>query len=230
MARGQAKSEMPAKPGSRAKSSAQEKSAPAKSGRRDGQDAIALLTEDHKAVQAMFKAFVKLQEEDGSDEEKAELVQQTCAALTVHTQIEEEIFYPQVREAIDDSDLLDEAEVEHATAKDLIEQLEVMEPGDELYDARFTVLGEYVNHHIKEEQDELFPEVRAAKMDLAALGAELADRKKELLAELSLESDTAEDADDDDDEDDDDDDANDSDDEDEDDDDEAEDEGDKAGR
>ncbi len=193
MAKGQAKSEMPA---TRSKSSSESKS---KSTSKGGQDAIALLTEDHKKVQAMFKAFEKLKEDEASEEEKGEIVQQTCQELTVHAEIEEEIFYPAARAALDDEgdDLLDEAEVEHATAKDLVEQLEVMEPGDELYDAKFTVLGEYINHHIKEEQDELFPKVRKADVDLQALGAELAERKQELMAELGAESDEDEDEEDD---------------------------------
>ncbi len=200
MAKGQAKSEMPATSAGRSKSSRQSKSKPTNKG---GQDAVALLTEDHKKVQAMFKAFEKLKDDEASDEERAEIVQQTCQELTVHAQIEEEIFYPAVREALDDEDddLVDEAEVEHATAKDLIEQLEVMEPGDELYDAKFTVLGEYVNHHIKEEQDELFPKVRKTDIDIQELGAELAERKQELMAEMGVESDEGEDEEDDEDED-----------------------------
>jgi hemerythrin-like domain-containing protein len=200
MAKGQAKSEMPATSAGRSKSSSQSKS---KSASKGGQDAIALLTEDHKKVLAMFKAFKKLKEDEASDEEKAEIVQQTCHELTVHAEIEEEIFYPAARASLDDGDLVDEAEVEHATAKDLIEQLEVMEPGDELYDAKFTVLGEYINHHIKEEQDELFPKVRKTDLDLQELGAELAERKQELMAELGAESGEEEDDDDDDDDDDD---------------------------
>jgi hypothetical protein len=194
MAKGQAKSEMPATSAGRSKSSSQSKS---KSSSKGGQDAIALLIEDHKKVQAMFKAFEKLKEDEASDEEKAEIVQQTCQELTVHTEIEEEIFYPAARNALDeeDADLIDEAAVEHASAKDLIEQLEVMEPGDELYDAKFTVLGEYVNHHVKEEQDELFPKVRKTDLDLQELGSELSERKQELMAELGAESDEEEDED-----------------------------------
>lgn len=196
MAKGQAKSEMPASAG-RSKSSSESKP---KSASKGGKDAIALLIEDHKKVQAMFKAFEKLKEDEASEEEKGEIVRQTCQELTVHAEIEEEIFYPAARAALDDedADLLDEAAVEHATAKDLIEQLKVMEPGDELYDAKFTVLGEYINHHVKEEQDELFPTVRKTDIDLPALGAELSERKKELMAELGAESDEDEDEDEDD--------------------------------
>jgi ribosomal protein S15P/S13E len=150
-------------------------------------DAIALLTADHKAVQKIFKEFEKLKQHDGSDEEKAELVTRACRELTIHAQIEEEIFYPAIREGIEDDDLMDEAEVEHASAKDLIAQLESMEPGDDLYDAHFTVLGEYINHHVKEEQDEMFPKAKKAKLDLKALGEHLAQHKKELRAKLGMD-------------------------------------------
>jgi hypothetical protein len=148
------------------------------------QDALVLLTDDHKTVQKLFKDYEKLTENDADEEEKAALAKQICMELAVHAQIEEEIFYPAVRDAIEETDLLDEAEVEHASAKDLIAQLGAMAPGDALYDAKVTVLGEYVNHHVKEEQDEMFPKVRKAKLDTAALGAELLQRKQELQAAL----------------------------------------------
>ena len=163
------------------------KTTPAKATRNTGTNAITLLTQDHKAVQKIFKEFDKLKENGGSDEEKSELVIRACLELTVHAQIEEEIFYPAVRAGIDDEDLMDEADVEHASAKDLIAQLESMEPGDDLYDARFTVLGEYINHHVQEEQDEMFPKAKKAKLDLTALGEEMWLRKQELRAELGLE-------------------------------------------
>ncbi|MBA2689572.1 MAG: hemerythrin domain-containing protein [Burkholderiales bacterium] len=149
-----------------------------------GQDAISLLMDDHKKVQKLFKEFEKLEED--AEEEKGELARQICAELTIHAQVEEEIFYPAAREAIDESDLLDEAEVEHASAKELIAQIESMEPGDELYDAKVRVLGEYINHHVKEEQDEMFPKAKKAKMNLAALGEELLQRKQELQTEMGL--------------------------------------------
>src|SRR3954471_1990070 len=134
-------------------------------------DAIELLKHDHKEVQKIFKEFEKSKDEM-DDAQKGEIVRKCCMELKIHTQLEEEIFYPAAREAIEDEELLDEAEVEHAAAKQLIGELEQMEPGEEMYDARFTVLGEYVNHHIKEEEggDGIFAEVKKAKLDVDELG------------------------------------------------------------
>lgn len=151
-----------------------------KSAPKGAKDAIALLIEDHQEVKKLFKDFEKLMKEDGSDNEKAALVDKICNALTIHAQVEEEIFYPAVRAAIDDDDLMDEAYVEHAGAKDLIAQLEDMKPGDDHYDAKVTVLGENIDHHVKEEHDEMFPKARKAKVDMAGLGAQIMQRKKEL--------------------------------------------------
>jgi len=156
-----------------------------KTNRTTGEDAIALLTADHKAVKALFKQFEALSEQDDADEEKAALVARICDEITIHAQVEEEIFYPAVREAIDDDDLMDEADVEHASAKELIAQLEAANPGDDQYDAKVTVLGEMIDHHVKEEEGEMFPKARKA-VDVEALGAELAARKAELAGELGL--------------------------------------------
>jgi len=147
-------------------------------------DAIGMLIADHKKVQKAFKDFEKLKE-GGSKRGRSDIVRQTCADLTVHTMIEEEIFYPAARKAIKDMDVMDEATVEHAGAKELIAQLESMQPGDDLYDAKFTVLGESVNHHIREEQNEMFPKVRKTKLDLNALGEQMAQRKAELESQIS---------------------------------------------
>ena len=149
-------------------------------------DAIELLMQDHKEVKAMFSAFKKLKESEDADEEKADLVQQICTALTIHATIEEEIFYPAVRAGIDDDDLMDEADVEHAGAKDLIAQLEAASPGDDHYDAKVTVLGEQIDHHVKEEEGEMFPKAKKA-IDTKAIGAELAARKAELASEMGME-------------------------------------------
>lgn len=140
-------------------------------------DAIKLLKDDHKDVKGMFKNYEKL-EDDG---DKQALADKICLALTVHTRIEEEIYYPAVRSAIDDDDLLDEAEVEHASAKALIAEIKAMKAGDPLFDAKVTVLGEYVAHHVAEEETEMFPESRGSELDLKALGAQLAKRKAELM-------------------------------------------------
>ena len=153
------------------------------------EDAITLLTADHAKVKKLFKEFVDLKEEDGSAEDKSALVTLICHELKVHTEIEEEIFYPAVRKAIDDGGLMDEALVEHAGAKELIAQLEEMSPDDELYDAKVTVLGEQIQHHVKEEEGEMFPKARKAKLDSEALGVQMAERKAELMAET--ESDEA---------------------------------------
>jgi len=149
-------------------------------------DAIELLTADHKEVKQLFKDYDKLVESEAEDEDKQALAAEICAMLSVHTMVEEEIFYPAAREGIDQQDLLDEAEVEHASAKELIAQIEGMEPSEPLYDAKVKVLGEYVNHHVKEEEGEMFPAVKKAKLDLDALGAEMAERKQALLAEMGM--------------------------------------------
>lgn len=149
-------------------------------------DAIDLLTADHKSVKALFEKFKKLTEQEGAEDEKAEVVQRICSELTIHATIEEEIFYPAVREGIDDEDLMDEADVEHASAKDLIAQLESAGPEDDHYDAKVTVLGEMIDHHVKEEEGEMFPKARKA-IDVHEIGAELAARKAELAADVEVE-------------------------------------------
>jgi hemerythrin-like domain-containing protein len=147
-------------------------------------DAIALLKSDHQAVDAAFKALDTVKD-DAEPEEIGEIVQKVCAMLTVHAQIEEEIFYPAMRDGVDDvDDLLNEADVEHGTVKDLIARLERMDPSDEMYTANATVLAEYVKHHVKEEEGELFPKAAKSDLDLDALGAELAARKQELESAL----------------------------------------------
>jgi hemerythrin-like domain-containing protein len=113
------------------------------------------------------------------------LADKICLALKVHTQIEEELFYPPAREKTGDGDLIDEAIVEHTGAKTLIAQIEAMQPGQPLYDARMKVLAEQVRHHVEEEETELFPEVRETKLNLDTLGAKLAARKAELMVLLA---------------------------------------------
>ena len=145
------------------------------------QDAIELLTSQHDEVKALFEKFDELG--DRATTSKKKLANEICEQLIMHTQIEEEILYPALRAASKDmADMLDEATVEHASAKDLISQIQEMEPGDDLYDAKVTVLGEYIEHHVEEEEDEMFPKVRKLTLDLDALGAEMAARRDELLA------------------------------------------------
>lgn len=144
-------------------------------------DAVALLVADHREVEKYFADFEKAR----SDKRKKELADKICLALKVHTQIEEESFYPASREYLDDEDIVDEAVVEHASAKDLIAQIESMNPGDELYDAKVKVLGEMIEHHVEEEEKEYFPQVKKTDMDLQGLGEQMAARKAELMAEMS---------------------------------------------
>ncbi len=137
--------------------------------------ASALLHEDHVRVQEMFKEYRKA---DAS--RKQELARSICSELKVHTRIEEELFYPSLRDAAGDTAMLDEAEVEHASAKQLIKEIESMQPDDRLYDAKITVLGEYVNHHIREEEKEIFPQAKKSGIDNAEMADQLRQRKQEL--------------------------------------------------
>ena len=146
------------------------------------QDAIAMLTEEHREVSDMFEQFENLS--DRAKATKAKLTEKICNALIAHTTIEEEIFYPAVREAVKDEDMIDEAVVEHASAKDLIQQLQEMNPEDDLYDAKVKVLGEQIDHHVKEEEEEMFEKARKSGLDLIALGQEMAQRKQEIIATM----------------------------------------------
>ena len=161
------------------------RTASAKGAKREPTDAIAMLTADHKEVKALFKEYDALAAKAGDAQQRQAIAAQICLKLTVHATVEEELFYPAAREALGkDDDLIDEADVEHATAKDLIAQIEGSSPDEDLYDAKVKVLGEYIDHHVKEEEGEIFPKVKKAKLDTAAIGLEIADRKAELLAEL----------------------------------------------
>ncbi len=153
-------------------------------------DAIEMLISDHRKVEKLFKEYEKLVEE-GSYNEKEALAATICAELTIHTQIEEEIFYPAARDILDEEDLVDEAIVEHASAKDLIAQLAEMSPDDDLYDAKVKVLSELVEHHVEEEEDEMFPKLKKAKLDTRALGPQMADRKQQLAEDLGVADEAA---------------------------------------
>jgi hemerythrin superfamily protein len=152
-------------------------------------DAIELLKQDHKEVDGLFKEFEKL-EEDG-EEAVEQVIATACTELKIHDKIEMEIFYPAVREAAEKEeveDLLDEAEVEHSTVRQLIQTIEGMGAGEEKRNAHFTVLMEYVKHHVKEEEKEMFPKVKQLKeLDLEALGREMKERKAELMAEMGVD-------------------------------------------
>ncbi|WP_426077692.1 hemerythrin domain-containing protein [Janthinobacterium sp. PSPC3-1] len=143
-------------------------------------NAISLLMKDHKNVKALFAQYEGLS--DRSFATKKKLADQICHELTVHTQVEEEIFYPAVRRPIHDGDLMDEAVVEHASAKELIAQILAMDPSEDLYDAKVTVLSEQIEHHVKEEEGDMFPKVRKTGVDLDALGEQMAARKEQLAA------------------------------------------------
>ena len=153
------------------------------------QDAVAKLKSDHDEVRKLFDQYEK-NKNKMSAEEKEDLVDTICGELIVHAQIEEELFYPAVRALADQKldELLDEAEVEHNGAKDLIAQLEDATPEEPLYDAKVTVLGEYIKHHAGEEEDQMFPKVRKAKdLDLDDLGNQLRERADTLKQELGLD-------------------------------------------
>jgi len=144
-------------------------------------DAVDLLTDDHLEVGALFKQYEKLMKKSAPAGQRQPLAARICAMLTAHTTIEEEIFYPAARQAGLDADLLDEADIEHASAKDLIAQIESGDPDDDHYDAKVKVLGEYVTHHVVEEHTEMFTKCRRAGMDLVGLRARLEERKMALL-------------------------------------------------
>ena len=141
-------------------------------------DAIALLKADHEAVSGLFAEYEKAR----TAAKKKALVTEICQALSVHAQIEEEIFYPAVKAALKDKLLVPEATVEHAGVKELIAQIDGVEPDGEMFDAKVTVLSEYVRHHVKEEQNEMFPKAKAASLDMRELGSRMGARKLELMA------------------------------------------------
>jgi hemerythrin superfamily protein len=150
-------------------------------------NAFDILRADHRKVEKLFDEFEDLDRED--TEACQEIVVQACTELKIHATVEEELFYPALREALDEDDasLLDEAVVEHATAKMLIARLEELEAEDPQYSATFTVLSEYIKHHVKEEEREIFPKAKKAKVDADDLGTRMRARKEELMTEMGLE-------------------------------------------
>jgi len=141
-------------------------------------DAISILREDHRRIDGLFLQFEKAR----GSELKAELAHRICTELLIHGHVENEIFYPALREAMDVDDLMDEADVEHATAAHLIAEIMSVRPGADHYDAKVKVLAGYVRHHVQQEQNRMFSKARQARLDMRALGEQIVERKKELQA------------------------------------------------
>lgn len=154
--------------------------------------ALELLMTDHRKVEDLFSQYDD--EKDGDEDTRRQLAQRICAELKVHTQLEEELFYPFLRENLeeDDMDLVEEAQVEHNSAKDLIEQIEGATEIDDEYNAKVKVLGEYIRHHVNEEENEIFPKVADDQEELDEVGQEMASRKSELAEEMGLEQEAGE--------------------------------------
>jgi hemerythrin-like domain-containing protein len=160
---------------------------PRKIASQESPDAIALLIEDHRDALDIFSQFEKLKSQREQDQDaKQLLVERACTAISIHSQIEEELFYPALRETFDDAELIDEAEVEHAACTQLITDLEAMHPEDEFYDAKFLVLGEYLRHHVAEEQEKIFPKAKKTRLNLSLLGEEMRQRREELYSEFAI--------------------------------------------
>lgn len=156
-------------------------------------DAITLLIADHKEVKNYFEQYQKLIDQEAESKELTSLAHTICLTLTIHAQIEEEHLYPLLRKTFETTELINESAVEHATVKSLIDQILTGDRRDSLYDAKVKVLAEYVEHHVREEEDEIFPKAKKLKVDLNALGEKLTTRKVELLASTqgSLETPSA---------------------------------------
>lgn len=142
-------------------------------------DVINLLKEDHKKVKSLFAEYDELQEKKGSNDKKAKIVQQICRELILHALAEESIVYPAAREAIVDEDLMDVADIEHAGAKGLITELQVMNPDESHYHAKVTVLREYIEHHVKEEEKNMFPQLKDSNVDCDELGQKVINFKED---------------------------------------------------
>ncbi len=149
-------------------------------------EAITQLTADHARVKKLFKQYDRLAQGDAGDKEKQQLATVICGELSAHATAEEEIFYPAARKAFNEPDLVDEADVEHASAKDLIAQIEGSSPSDDHFDAKVKVLGEYIDHHVQEEEGEMFPKARKAKLETISLGEQIAQRKAQIMQEKGL--------------------------------------------
>jgi hypothetical protein len=146
-------------------------------------DILHLLMAEHREAKALFQQYHELAEAGGRGDQRMLLASQICVALALHTQIEEEILYPAARTVLThDEDIVDEAYVEHAGAKSLIAQIKTMTSDQPLFDAKVKVLGEYIAHHVKEEETEFFPKLRKTSLDLRAMGEQMTWRRKQLMA------------------------------------------------
>lgn len=154
-------------------------------------DILDLLKEDHARAKKSFRDAQKLDPQDDRDELQT-IVEQTCAELEIHAQIEEEFFYPAAREALKETDLVDEAEVEHGSAKALIAQLRATNPADEKYAATFKVLGEYIKHHIKEEEQQMFEQLGRSSVDWEEVLQQMLTKREAMMAEMGLVEESAE--------------------------------------
>ena len=148
-------------------------------------DALEMLKDDHRQVEALFKEYEQLA--GGEDIAAKEVVAtEICEKLTVHAQLEEEVFYPAARQVLDKQEIIDEAEEEHADAKQLIAELEEMSPEDDAYDATVKSLSDAIAHHVEEEESEMFPKLKEAGMETEAVGEQMAERRQEIMDELGL--------------------------------------------
>ena len=139
---------------------------------------LTMLKADHKKVKALFAEF-----EEATPRKQQDIAQTTIQELEIHAELEEELIYPAIRKGIKDDKLMNEATEEHHLVHVLIAELKELDPSDETFKAKFTVLGELVKHHVKEEEGEMFPEAQKAKIDWEALQAEVMERKEQLMAQ-----------------------------------------------
>lgn len=150
--------------------------------KKQSPDAIDLLDADHLAVHALFESYRELVRSNASAPQRRALAESICMELTIHARLEEELFYPAVREALDDEELLDESEAQHGSQREFIAQILAAQGEDELYDARVAVLAEYVERHVRQEREMVFNRVLASRIDLQSLARSLTIRKEELRA------------------------------------------------
>jgi hemerythrin-like domain-containing protein len=154
------------------------------------QNAIELLESEHKEAKKLFHHY-EVVKDYASPSEKLGIAKEVCGSLLIHMEIEEKIFYPRVRSKIHDNDLMNEADVEHNSAKALIKQIGELQPSDPMFDAKIKVLGEQIEHHVEEEEGEMFPKARKSTVDLDELGAELLAAKAKMRTDLGLDATTA---------------------------------------